>query len=222
MLRPLSAPLLIALLLAAGLSGPVLADDAAPTAGGSPLVAERLLGFRGDAAKLQAKVDEAQRSVDALTIERDGLYASLQNAMVSIDNRLRQGTTPANPDLVAQWKQAQLTLAQLDESFAKLSQLSATLADCSTLADFLANSVHAALELPGARDDDHRQFVALEASANDVSDHVRRLIDTVNRETDEEAASVDAAHRNLVTLRHAVDIGAPLGNNLATMGRNLR
>jgi vacuolar-type H+-ATPase subunit I/STV1 len=191
----------------------------AQTTAGNPLVAERIRGFQTDAAKLSAKVDEDQRAVDGLTSERVALHTQLQDAIGSIDARLRAGTTPANPDLVAQWQQAQVTLTHLDESFAKLSQVSATLAESSALADYLANSVHAAFELPGARDDDHRQLVALEAQANDASDHVRRLIDSLNRETDQEETELDAAHRNMVTLRHAVDIGAPLGDNLATMGR---
>jgi hypothetical protein len=100
-----------------------------------------------------------------------------------------------------------------------LSRLSAALAETSGLADYLANSVHAALDLPGATDSDHQQLVQIEAAANDASDHVRRLIDSVDHDMEEQAVDLDSQHRNLVTLRHAVDIGAPLGNNLATMGR---
>jgi len=214
---------LAVLLLASGPTGRSAAQETglAPAhAESSPIVTQRLEAFRGDAARLAAKVDGDQRAADALNAERDGLAASLAASVVSIESRLQAGTTAGNPDLVAEWQRAQARLSSLDEAFAKLSQLSARLADSAGLADYLANSFHAAMNLPGATDADHQQLVALEAAANDAADHVRRLIDGVNRDLDVQAASLDAQHRNLVTLRHAVDIGAPLGNNLATMGRN--
>src|SRR3546814_20575226 len=75
--------------------------------------------------------------------------------------RLQVGTTPGNPELVAQWNQAQSELQQVGASIAALNTLASQVSGTASLSAFLLESTSTTFELRGAVEEDHRQPAVL-------------------------------------------------------------
>src|SRR3546814_5274399 len=83
-----------------------------------------------------------------------GNYHSLKAAMKA---RLQVGTTPGNPELVAQWNQAQAELQQVGASIGALNTLASQVSGTASLSAFLLESTSTTFELRGAVEEDRRQ-----------------------------------------------------------------
>src|SRR3546814_20919442 len=90
--------------------------------------------------------------------------------------RLQVGTTPGNPELVAQWNQAQAELQQVGASIAALNILASQVSGTASLSAFLLESTSTTFELRGAVEEDHRQLDVLEDQVNKTVVVIHRLL----------------------------------------------
>src|SRR3546814_7683874 len=92
--------------------------------------------------------------------------------------RLQVGTTPGNPELVAQWNQAQAALQQVGASIAALNTLASQVSGTASLSAFLLESTSTTFELRGAVEEDPRQLAVLE-------DEVNKTVVVIDRSEDQ-------------------------------------
>src|SRR3546814_6546938 len=116
-----------------------------------------------------------------------GNYHSLKAAM---NARLQVGTTPGNPELVAQWNQAQSELQQVGASIAALNTLASQVSGTASLSAFLLESTSTTFELRGAVEEDHRQLAVLEDEGN-------QTVVVIDRLHNELTANIDRPPNNL-------------------------
>ena len=70
--------------------------------------------------------------------------------VAGIRSRLQMGSTPGNPELLAQWSQAQTQLTQIDNDIRTLNQVSTQVSADAATSSYLLDSIHAAFALSGA------------------------------------------------------------------------
>ena len=185
---------------------------------GSPsgtYVGAKVQALRGDLQRLQDNINrqngELQQVRQSLAQNAAGYYGLVG----TINSRLQVGTTPGNPELLAQWNQAQGTLDRMSDDIAKLNSISNQAAQDSSLAAYILESVKAAYGLQGAVDEDHRQLRLLESDVNrtvvPIDQLLNALSDDVRRQTD----YVNNERANLVTLSLAIKNGELYGQSLA-------
>ena len=135
--------------------------------------------------------------------------------IAAINVRLQIGTTPGNPVLVSQWNEAQAELDRLSSDNASMNSLANQVANDSSMASFILESVRATYGLAGAIDEDHRQLARLEDETNRTVVLIDRLLNELSEDVSRQTAYVGNERRNLTTLSLAIKNGELLGTSLA-------
>ncbi|HZB90500.1 MAG TPA: hypothetical protein VE397_03595 [Stellaceae bacterium] len=192
-----------------------------PVATGSPtgtIVGAKVQDLRGDVERLEGSVNQQNGALQQLrqAIAQDaGSYFGMVG---SINSRLQVGTTPGNPELLGQWNQAQGALDRMSDDVAKLNSLSNQVAQDSSLASYILNSIGAALSLQGAVEEDHRQLHALQIEVQRTQVQVDNLLNALSDDISRQSEYVANERSNLVTLSLAIQNGQLYGASLASRG----
>jgi hypothetical protein len=179
------------------------------------VVGKKIEELRGDLARLQGQLsNENNRLQTQRNTARDSANAYHQ-LIGQINARLQVGSTPGNPQLVAQWNQAQAELERVGESISQLNTLATESASTSALAAFLLDSTRATFGLYGALEEDHRQLAILEDEVNKTVVVIDRLLNELTQDVARSQNYYSTERSNLTALAVAIDNGEFLGGSLA-------
>jgi len=190
----------------------------APVTPGAPTgtyVGQKVISLRGDLQRLQGNINQHNQQLQAARTQMASDAAAYYNLVAAINSHLQVGTTPGNPQLLAQWNQAQAALDRLSADIAQLNSISNEAASDSALAAYVLESVRAAYSLQGAVDEDHRQLNILENDANRTVVLIDRLLNDLSGDISRQTAYVAGERRNLTTLSLAIKNGELYGQSLA-------
>jgi hypothetical protein len=189
-------------------------QPATPGASMGTYVGQKVTSLRGDLQRLQGSINqhnqEFQQARQAMASDGGSYYS----VVASIDSRLQAGTTPGNPELMAQWTQAQSSLGRLDDEMTRLSTISNGAASDSALAANILENVRAAYRLPGAVDEDHRQLAILENDCNRTVVLIDRLLNDLSEDISRQRNYASNERRNLTALSLAINSGDLYGGSL--------
>ena len=201
--------------------GPVLGETVFEAPGVTPgtptgtLVGQKVDELRGELARLQDQLSNQNNELQTLRVDARDSASAYHSVIGRVNARLQVGTTPGNPELVAQWNQAQGELGKVGESISQLNALSAQSASTSALAAFMLDSTRATFGLYGALEDDHRQLAVLEDEVNKTVVVLDRLLNELTEDIARTQSYYTPERSNLTTLAVAIDNGEFLGNSLA-------
>src|SRR3546814_6176944 len=116
-----------------------------------------------DLLRLQQQLSDENDQLQSLRISARQFAGNYHSLKAAMNARLQVGTTPGNPELVAQWNQAQAELQQVGASIAALNTLASQVSRTASLSAFLLESTSPPFEQPGAVQEDHRQHPPLAA-----------------------------------------------------------
>lgn len=182
---------------------------------GTTFVGLKVESLRSELAQLQGNIGRHQQELAA---DRQSLAGSAQTyfaTIASINARLQSGTTPGNPQLVAQWGQAQSILDQLDSGVARLNSLSNEVASDSSFGNYLLNEVRSAYNLQGGIESDRDQLHQIETQTTAALAQVDQLLNALSDEITRQSGYVASERNNLVTLALAIQNGQLYGPSLA-------
>lgn len=196
---------------------------AAPLAAAAALAPAPSMTFVGQKAQqLQGELDQFRSSVaqheQALRAARqtEARDASTYfNTVAEINSRLQVGTTPGNPDLVAQWNQAQSQLDRMNNDIARLNTIANEASADSSFGNYLLNEVRAAFNLQGGVEADHEELRRIENQTQASLASVDQLLNSVSEEISRQSTYVANERNNLVTLALAIQNGQLYGPSLA-------
>ena len=175
----------------------------------------RVERLRGDLGRLQTSIGSGNEVLQTLRQQTIANANAYQSLVADIQARLQVGTTPGNPNLVAAWTQAQATLDQISDGVGQMNSLSNSVADSSSLAAFILESVRATYGLTGAIDEDHRQLSVLEDEVNRTVVLIDRLLNELSEDVARQTNYVGRERSNLTVLSLAVKNGELFGTSLA-------
>lgn len=196
---------------------PYAAPASPATTPGSPTgtyVGQKIGQLRGELVRLQGLISSHNSELQqnrAEMIQQSRLYHQI---VASVNARLQVGTTPGNPELIAQWNQAQGELDKLDASIAKLNRLTTSTASDASMATYLLDSTRAAYSLSGAVDEDHRQLAILEDEINRTVVLIERLLNELSEDLQRQNNYLSGERRNLQLMSVAVKNGELYGPSL--------
>ncbi|MGH6980404.1 MAG: hypothetical protein ACREFC_04285 [Stellaceae bacterium] len=178
-------------------------------------VGQKVRGIRGDMQRLSENIN--QHNAELLRMR--GMLAADASTYFTltgtINSRLQVGTTPGNPELVAQFGQAQNQLDRMSGDIATLNALSSGVGSDLALAAYAIEEIRAALALQGAVDEYHRQLNALQAQANSDVVVIQQLQQAVTDDLTRQNSYISNERRNLATLSLAIKNGQLYGNNFS-------
>lgn len=179
-------------------------------------VGQKIQELRGELARLQARMSDHNAQLQAQRASAKQSANSYHQLIGDINARLQLGTTPGNPELVAEWNQAQVELNKVGESISVLNSLSNEVASTSALAAFLLESTRATFELRGAVDEDHRQLAILEDEVNKTVVVIDRLLNELSEDVTRTQNYYAQERSNLTAMQIAIDSGEYIGGSLAS------
>jgi hypothetical protein len=190
---------------------------APPLTPGSPtgtLVGAKVASLRGDLQRLQDNINQQNTGLQQVRQSMAQNAAAYYGLTGTISSRLQVGTTPGNPELINTWNQAQGALDRMGDDIARLNSLSNQVAQDSSLAAYILESVKSAYSLQGAVDEDHRQLGLLESDANRTVPLIDRLLNAISEDITRQSNYVSNERQNLVTLSLAIKNGELYGQSL--------
>lgn len=177
-------------------------------------VGQKVAALRGDLQRLQGNINQHNQELQQARQGMASDAGSYYSVVASVNSRLQVGTTPGNPQLVAQWTQAQAALGRLNDDITRLNTISNSAASDSALAAYILESVRAAYGLQGAVDDDHRQLAILENDCNRTVVLIDKLLNDLSEDISRQSNYVNNERRNLTVLSLAIKNGELYGGNL--------
>jgi len=178
---------------------------------GTQTVKQRIVQLRSDQQALAAGLSKQHETLNAARgqISADSsTYSSLVSSMTA---RLQAGTTPGNPELVAQWNDAQARLDAITVAVGQLNSLASQVTTQASVAGYLVDNVRAAYSVGGAVEEDHRQRRSIESDTSRSIQDVDRLIGDLNAEISRQNGFLSRERSNLAALSYGINVGR-LGN----------
>jgi len=186
-------------------SASTIVAAAAPTIA----VGRKAVELRGQLQGLDDEVAQQTRQLDTIHRQIEDSANGLDTRAEGIETRLKSRGTPNDPQLLADWNDAQGQLNRISENIARLTNISTWTTSDAALVSYILQSVRAASGQPGIDDPERRQLAQLERDANRTSINVDRLVSQVSGEIATRNLFVAAAHRRLAVLGPAITLGRP-------------
>ncbi|HEY3919377.1 MAG TPA: hypothetical protein VGL83_16425 [Stellaceae bacterium] len=206
-------PTVTATSLPGSVNGP--ATFASSTTGSTTFVGLKVQSLRAELGQFQGNIGREQQQLAGIRQSVAGTSQSYFTTIAAINSRLQAGTTPGNPQLVAQWGQAQATLDRMDSGVAQLNTLSNQVAGDASYGNYLLNEVRSAYNLQGGIESDRDQLHQIESQTLASLTQVDQLLNALSDEITRQSGSVAGERNNLVTLALAIQNGQLYGPSLA-------
>jgi hypothetical protein len=195
-----------------GTSGTDSVTSASTVPGATPPasgVGRKTAELREQLQRLEDEVAQQTRQLDEIRGRLDEAAGGVDTRAAGIETRLKSRGTPNDPQLLADWNDAQGQLNRTSEEMARLTNISTWSTSDATLVSYILQSVRAASSQPGTSEPERRQLAQLERDANRASINVDRLVSQVSGEIATRNLFVAAAHRRLAALAPAITTGRP-------------
>jgi hypothetical protein len=173
---------------------------------GPTAVGQKAAQLRADFEKLKQNTQTRAAQLDTIRNQTVANVNAYHSRVGAIRSRLQMGSTPGNPELLAEWSQAQTQLTQIDADIATLNQLSAQVSGDAGTSAYILDNIRAAYSLSGALEEDHRQLRMLEDEVNQNAIVIDRALLNLNDEINRQSQYVTSERTALVQL--AADINA--------------
>lgn len=178
------------------------------------VVGERVERIRADLRVLNNQIDGHAKQLDTARLKVRQNANGYHVAKASILARLHVGTTPGNPELVAQWNSAQARLDTLSSDINSFADLSRKIASDASTASFLRDTTRATYQIVGALEADHAQLTILENASNQTAVVIDRLLEDVKNEITQQTTYVANERSNLTALSDSIRAGRLYGGTL--------
>jgi len=188
--------------------------DSQPT---GTVVGQRVQQLQAELARLQSQVEATTSEFRGLRTDTAEATTRYQATTAAMTARLQVGTTPGNPELQAQWSQAQALLSQVETNVGRLSALSQRVASNASLAGFILDSTRSAFSLSGGIDQDHADLAKIEDEVGRVRVTIDRNLNEITDDVTRQAGTVAGERRNLAQLALAINSGRMAGPSLSTI-----
>jgi hypothetical protein len=200
----------------------VSAPQRPPASGGATapasgtLLGQKIQSLHADAAQFQGSVERLQTDFAATRQSLGNNAGSYSDIIAGVNTRLQAGTTAGNPDLVAQWGQAQSLLDQTNNSVTHLVGISNEAANDSSFGTFVLKEIRAAFDLRGVAESDRDELRQLEGQTSAALTQVDQLHTAVTGEIAHQNAYVAGERNNLTALALAIQDGRASGPSVAS------
>ena len=178
---------------------------------GTQTVKQRIVQLRADQQALAGGISRQQELLSTTRGQISSDMSSYSSLVNSVTSRLQAGTTPGNPELVAQWNDAQAKLDAITLSVGTLNSLASQVTTQASVAGYLVDNVRATYSVGGAVEEDHRQLRSIESDTSRSIQDVDRLIGDLNAEISRQNGFLARERSNLAALSYGINVGR-LGN----------
>jgi hypothetical protein len=177
-------------------------------------VGEKVVQLREELTRLQNSIAQQNEELQRLRTQLVQNSQQYHGTIAAVNSRLQVGTTPGNPILVQQFKSAQADLDRIAQEIDNMNNLTAAVANNSTLSAYMAEAARAAFSVSGAVDEDHRQLAILEDEGNRTAVLIDRLLKELTSDVRRQTNYVTTERANLNLISAGIKSGELFGGSL--------
>lgn len=144
-------------------------------------------------------------------VTTNGESSAYSGLVSSITARLQPGTTAGNPELVAQWNQAQAHLDAITMDVGQLNSLASQVTTQASVAGYVVDNMRATFAVGGAVDEDHRNLRSIEGETTRSIQDVDRPISELNGEIARQSSYLARERSNLAARSYGINMGRLVG-----------
>ena len=167
------------------------------TAFDGTFIKNKIANFASEQAELKKLVDSRKDSLQAMRNETNTAVSDYRSAVAQINSKLQLGTTPGNPELMDEWKDARAKLEKINNIAFDIKRLVADVESDQSMVDYMVGSIQASYKIRGATEDEHKQLKALEEEAKQIGSNISIFARQLNAEAERQQAYVENEKYNL-------------------------
>lgn len=151
----------------------------------------KIANFKSEQEQLKALVDSRKTTLQEMRNETNTAVSDYRSAVSQINSKLQLGTTPGNPELMDEWKDARAKLEKINNVAFDIKRLVADVESDQSMVDYMVGSIQASYKIRGATEDDHKQLKAIEEEAKQIGSNISIFARQLNQEAERQQAYVD-------------------------------
>lgn len=175
----------------------VEANQPKHTAFDGTFMKNKIANFKSEQEQLKSLVDGRKTTLQQMRNDTNTAVSDYRTAVAQINSKLQLGTTPGNPELMDEWKDARAKLEKINNIAFDIKRLVADVESDQSMVDYMVGSIQASYKIRGATEDDHKQLKALEEEAKQIGSNIAIFARQLNQEADRQQAYVDNEKFNL-------------------------
>ena len=157
----------------------------------------KIANFKSEQEQLKSLVDSRKSTLQEMRNDTNTAVSDYRTAVAQINSKLQLGTTPGNPELMDEWKEARAKLEKINNVAFDIKRLVADVESDQSMVDYMVGSIQASYKIRGATEDDHKQLKALEEEAKQIGSNIAIFARQLNQEAERQQAYVDTEKHNL-------------------------
>ena len=167
------------------------------TAFDGTFIKNKIANFASEQAELKKLVDSRRDTLQSMRNDTNTAVSDYRSAIAQINSKLQLGTTPGNPELMDEWKEARAKLEKINNIAFDIRRLVADVESDQSMVDYMVGSIQASYKIRGATEDEHKQLKALEEEAKQTGSNISIFARQLNAEAERQQAYVDNEKFNL-------------------------
>ncbi len=160
-------------------------------------VKNKIANFKSEQAQLKSLVDGRKETLQTMRNDTNTAVSDYRSAVAQINSKLQLGTTPGNPELMDEWKEARAKLEKINNVAFDIKRLVADVESDLSMVDYMVGSINSAYKIRGATEEDHKSLRALEEEAKQIGSNISIFARQLDGEAERQQAYVDAEKHNL-------------------------
>ena len=167
------------------------------TAFDGTFIKNKIANFASEQAELKKLVDSRKDTLQSMRNDTNTAVSDYRSAVAQINSKLQLGTTPGNPELMDEWKDARAKLEKINNIAFDIKRLVADVESDQSMVDYMVGSIQASYKIRGATEDEHKQLKSLEEEAKQIGSNISIFARQINAEAERQQAYVDNEKYNL-------------------------
>ena len=183
--------------------------------GSNAFMKSKIANLTSEKDQLKKLVESRKDSLQSMRNETNTAVSEYRNSVAKINAKLQVGTTPGNPELMDEWKNARAKLERVNNISFDIKRLVADVESDQSMVDYMLGSIQASYNISGTTEDEHKQLKALEEEVRQIGASISTFARKIDAEAERQQSYVEIEKNNLNDVAFNIKNSKPQGTGAA-------
>ena len=183
--------------------------------GSNAFMKSKIANLTSEKDQLKKLVESRKDSLQAMRNETNTAVSDYRNSVAKINAKLQVGTTPGNPELMDEWKNARAKLERVNNLSFDIKRLVSDVEADQSMVDYMIGSIQASYNISGTTEDEHKQLKSLEDEVRQIGASISTFARKIDAEAERQQSYVSIEKNNLNDVAFNIKNSKPQGTGAA-------
>ena len=183
--------------------------------GSSAFMKSKIANLTSEKEQLKKLVESRKDTLQSMRNETNSAVSDYRNSVAKINAKLQVGTTPGNPELMDEWKNARAKLERVNNLSFDIKRLVADVEADQSMVDYMLGSIRASYNISGTTEDEHKQLKSLEEEVRQIGANISNFARKIDAEAERQQSYVSIEKNNLNDVAFNIKNSKPQGTGTA-------